>query len=140
MRKITQILLVEDNELDVWRMEEALREAEAAAKLIIMNSGEEAIQFLRKEAPFEKAVTPDLFFLDLYLPEKSGLEVLKEIKADPALSTIPVIVLTTSAKERDIDYSYHKNANAYLNKPVTTREIADIIKYEYLFRQSSTRE
>jgi CheY-like chemotaxis protein len=113
-----EILLVEDNPADVRLTREAFREGNIQAKLAVAKDGVEAMQFLRREKPYTDAATPDLILLDLNLPRKNGREVLAEIKADPELRRIPVVVLSTSSAESDIAQSYNLYANCYVVKPV----------------------
>src|SRR4051794_15325492 len=96
------ILLVEDNEGDVRLTREALKEGKVSNNLSVVNDGVEALRMLRKEGPYKDARTPDLILLDLNLPRKDGRQVLQEIKSDPNLKRIPVVVLTTSSAEEDI--------------------------------------
>jgi CheY-like chemotaxis protein len=111
------VLLVEDDPGDVLMTREAFEEF-LNNKLDVVTDGAAAVSYLRKEAPYENAPTPDLILLDLNLPRRDGREVLAEIKADPALAHIPVVVLTTSAADEDILRSYQLHANAYVTKPV----------------------
>lgn len=112
------ILLVEDNPADVNMMQETLEESDVALTLHVVNDGEKAMAFLNREGEFAAAPRPDLVLLDIGLPKKNGLEVLSEIKGDPALRRIPVIILTTSKAEEDILKSYDLHANSYITKPV----------------------
>src|SRR6266511_1360899 len=107
------ILLVEDNPADVRLTVEALKDAKVRNNLQIARDGVEAIDLLRRPGP-----VPDLILLDLNLPRKDGREVLHEIKQDPVLKHIPVVILTTSQAEQDILRSYHLGANAVITKPV----------------------
>lgn len=109
-----QILLVEDNPADVRLIREALRHAEASYSLSVVDDGEKAIDFLRDRAP---GSFPDLVLLDLNLPRKSGAEVLVEIKGDRRLKRIPVVILTSSRSESDVNTAYDSGANSYLRKP-----------------------
>jgi chemotaxis family two-component system response regulator Rcp1 len=111
------ILLVEDNPGDVRLMKEALLYGQPQKELHVVDNGEEALHFLRRQGRFGSASTPDLIFLDLNLPKKDGREVLSEIKGDDALRRIPVIVLTTSEAERDVHKAYDLHANCYVRKP-----------------------
>jgi chemotaxis family two-component system response regulator Rcp1 len=113
-----EILLVEDNPGDVLLTREAFREGRLAHRLSIVEDGEEAIRFLRHEGAYSAAPKPDLILLDLNLPKKDGRELLAEIKEDPALRYIPIIVLTTSDAEQDVWKAYKLHANCYLTKPV----------------------
>ena len=111
-----EILLVEDNPGDVRLTIEALRDAKVNNHLSIARDGLEALAFLRHEAGFANAVRPDVILLDINLPKKNGHEVLAEIKADPDLLRIPVVVLTTSRYDEDIMRSYNLHANCYIKK------------------------
>ena len=112
------ILLIEDNPGDVRLAQEAFKEVNMQVILDVTMDGVEAIRFLRKQGPYKDAITPDLVLLDLNLPKKDGREVLSEIKADPILRCIPVVILTTSNAEQDILNSYKLHVNCYINKPV----------------------
>jgi chemotaxis family two-component system response regulator Rcp1 len=112
-----RVLQVEDNEADVRLTREALREGGEGVRLSTVPDGEQAMAYLRREPGFEDVATPDLVLLDLNLPRKSGLEVLEEVRADPRLKTIPVIVLTSSSAERDVLACYERGANAFVVKP-----------------------
>lgn len=113
-----EILLVEDSPGDVRLTREALSEAKVANRLHVVGDGEEAMNFLRRRDKHANAPRPDLLLLDLNLPRMDGRQVLEEVKADPDLRTIPVVVLTTSDAEGDILKSYNLHANCYLVKPV----------------------
>ncbi|HYO41004.1 MAG TPA: response regulator [Nocardioidaceae bacterium] len=113
-----RILLVEDSPGDVHLTREALYQAKVANELCVVGDGVEALQYLRGEDPFGGRERPDLMLLDLNLPRKDGREVLEEVKNDPDLMHIPVIVLTTSSDEADILQSYRLHANAFVTKPV----------------------
>lgn len=112
------ILLVEDNPGDARLVVEALREGPAANRLTVVRDGVEAMSYLRREGSYSEAVPPHLILLDLNLPRKDGRQVLAELKEDPALRRIPVVVLTTSQAEQDIIKSYDLHANCYITKPV----------------------
>lgn len=113
-----EILLVEDSPSDVMITQEALREARLLNEITVVEDGVQAMAFLRREGHYASARQPDLILLDLNLPRKSGREVLAEIKSDPALKIIPVIVLTTSSAEQDVLQAYELHANCYIVKPV----------------------
>ena len=125
--KPVDILLVEDNPGDVRLTQEAFREARTPIKINVAMDGEEAIAYLRRQPPFQNATRPDLILLDLNIPKKDGREVLAEIKADPLLHDIPVVVLTTSNAEQDIQKTYNLQVNAYINKPVDFDRFLDIV-------------
>jgi two-component system, chemotaxis family, response regulator Rcp1 len=117
-----EILLVEDNPGDVRLTEEAFRQGRIAHRLSVVSDGEEAVSFLRKEGKYANAPRPDLILLDLSLPKRDGREVLQELKNDPELRNIPVVVLTNSDGEQDIRHAYKLYANSYLIKPVQMDE------------------
>lgn len=123
-----EILLVEDSAADVRLTREALADAKLINNLHVAADGEQAMAFLRREGPYARAARPDLVLLDLNLPKKDGLEVLAEIKTDPLLMHIPVVVLTTSRAEEDVLRSYSLHANAYVAKPVGFSEFITAIK------------
>jgi two-component system, chemotaxis family, response regulator Rcp1 len=112
-----ELLLVEDNPGDVYLTREAFRESRIPLRLNVVSDGEEALLYLRREAPFPHAARPDLVLLDLNLPKKDGRELLAELKADPDLRQIPVIILTTSESSQDVRRAYKLHANCYLTKP-----------------------
>jgi two-component system response regulator len=122
-----QILLVEDSPGDVSLTREALQSARVANQLNVVGDGEAALRYLRGEGEYTCSDIAHLVLLDLNLPKKSGQEVLEEIKSDPALQHIPVIVLTTSADEVDILRSYQLHANAYVTKPVAFGDFLDAL-------------
>jgi two-component system, chemotaxis family, response regulator Rcp1 len=122
------ILLVEDNPGDVRLTREALREGKVRNHLYVAADGVEALRFLRREGEHADAVRPDLILLDLNLPKKDGREVLEEIKGDPALRSIPVVVLTSSQAEQDICRAYDLHANCYVTKPVDLEQFITVVK------------
>jgi two-component system, chemotaxis family, response regulator Rcp1 len=126
--KPVQILLVEDNPGDVRLTQAALAEGQVRNTLHVARDGVEAIAFLRRQNGHRQAPRPDLVLLDLNLPRKSGREVLKEIKEDPDLRRIPVIVLTSSEAEEDILRSYNLHANGYVAKPVDFAKFVRVMK------------
>lgn len=126
--KPVEILLVEDNPGDVRLTEEALREAKMRNNLHVVGDGEAALRFLHREGEFGDAPRPDLVLLDLNLPKKGGQEVLSEIKADPGLRRIPVVILTTSKAEEDILKSYDLHANCYITKPVDFEQFIRVVR------------
>lgn len=122
------VLLVEDNPGDVELTRDALKDGKLFVNLSVVEDGEKALQFLRRAEPYPNAPRPDLILLDLNLPRKDGREVLAEIKQDPLLRNIPVVVLTTSDAERDIARSYDLGCNCYATKPVGLDEFTGIVK------------
>jgi len=123
-----EILLVEDSPADVRLAQEAMKEAKVLNNLSVVDDGIKAMQFLRKEAPYAKAPRPELILLDLNLPRKDGREVLEEIKSDPDLRRIPVVVLTTSRAEEDILKAYNLHCNCYITKPVDFHQFMRVVK------------
>jgi CheY-like chemotaxis protein len=128
MGEPVQILLVEDSPGDVNLTREALRGARVANELNVVGDGEEALAYLRQEGPYAASPRPHLVLLDLNLPRKDGREVLEEMKNDPELMSIPVIVLTTSADEADILRAYQLHANSYVTKPVAFGEFLGALR------------
>jgi chemotaxis family two-component system response regulator Rcp1 len=128
MSKPLDILLVEDNPADVRLTQEAFREGKILNNLTVARDGVEAMDFLHRRGNHIGAVRPDLILLDLNLPRKDGREVLAEIKSDPSLMRIPVVVLTTSRAEMDIVKSYNLHANCYVVKPVDLDQFINVIK------------
>ena len=125
--KPVEILLVEDSPGDVRLTQEALREAKVHNRMSVVEDGEKAMAFLRQEAPYADSPRPDIILLDLNLPRKDGREVLQEIKKDPLLKRIPVVVLTTSRAEEDIYHAYELHANCYITKPVDFEQFMQVI-------------
>ena len=123
-----KILLIEDNPADERLIREALRENHISAQMMVVTDGAEALSYLRREGRYEDALRPHLILLDLNLPQKNGHEVLKEIKTHENLRRIPVIVLTTSTNEQDIQKSYDLHANCYINKPIDFRRWINIVE------------
>ncbi|WP_217915051.1 response regulator [Miltoncostaea marina] len=125
--ELIEVLLVEDDPGDVMLIKEAFDDKKVGNRLSVVGDGVEAMAFLRREGGYADAARPDLILLDLNLPRKNGREVLAEIKSDPDLSLIPVIVLTTSEAEEDIVRSYQLHANAYITKPVDFDQFAGVV-------------
>ena len=123
-----QILLVEDNPGDVRLTKEAFKQGRIENDLHVVSDGIEALAFLSQEVEYADAPRPDLILLDLNLPGKGGEEVLEELKEDPVLRSIPVIVLTSSRAEEDVVKSYELHANAYLTKPVDPDEFIQTVR------------
>jgi CheY-like chemotaxis protein len=126
--KPIEVLLVEDDPGDVVLITEAFEHNKVSNRLNVVADGVEALQFLRREAPYEDAHEPDLILLDLNLPRKDGREVLAEVKDDPGLRRIPVVVLTTSKAEEDVLRSYDLHANAYVTKPVDFDRFIEVVR------------
>jgi two-component system, chemotaxis family, response regulator Rcp1 len=126
--RLIEILLVEDNPGDIRLTVEALRENKVGNNLHVARDGVEALAFLRREGQFASASRPDLILLDLNLPKKDGYEVLGDIKSDPGLKRIPVVILTTSNAEQDILRSYDLHANCFITKPVGLNQFIEIVR------------
>jgi CheY-like chemotaxis protein len=122
------VLLVEDDEGDVLMTREAFEFYKLRNRLQVVNDGEKAVQYLRRTGEYADARRPGLILLDLNLPRRDGREVLSELKQDPELRTIPVVVLTTSKAEEDILRSYSLHANAYVSKPVDFEQFIEVIR------------
>ncbi len=123
-----EILLVEDSPSDAALTVEALKAGKVANKLNLVEDGVEAMDYLNRRGKYAKATRPDLIMLDLNLPRKDGREVLSELKNDPDLKIIPIIVLTTSHSDKDILQSYQFNANCYITKPVDFTHFIEVVK------------
>jgi CheY-like chemotaxis protein len=126
--ELIEVLLVEDDPGDVLMTQEAFTEHKIRNNLTVVNDGVEALAYLRREGAYEGVTRPDLILLDLNLPRKDGREVLAEIKADPDLSLIPVVVLTTSGARDDVVGSYRLHANAYVTKPVDFEQFVGVVR------------
>ncbi len=122
------ILLVEDNPGDAHLTIEALKEGKFNNHLIHVSDGVEALAYLRKQGAYQDAIHPDLILLDLNMPRKDGRETLQEIKTDPELRRIPVVILTTSKAEEDVFRSYDLHANCYITKPVQLPQFFDVVR------------
>ena len=123
-----EILLVEDNPGDVRLTQEVLRDGKVRNTLRVAGDGVEAMAMLRREGDFASSPRPDLILLDLNLPKKDGRKVLAEIKADPYLHRIPVVILTTSKAEEDVLKSYDLHANCYITKPVDLDQFIKVVR------------
>jgi two-component system, chemotaxis family, response regulator Rcp1 len=122
------IFLVEDNKADIRLIEEALKHSLIPHQVVVVRDGVDAMAFLRQEGEYADAPRPDLILLDLNLPKKDGREVLAEIKTDPTLKRIPVVVLTTSRNEDDIFHSYDLHVNCYITKSRNLSQLFQIVK------------
>ena len=131
MKKIGKpidILLVEDNPGDVMLVEEVLSESKVRNTLHVVSDGEQAMAFVRRQGDHADAPRPDLILLDLNLPRMNGREVLREVKTDPDLKSIPVVVLTSSKSEEDVVKSYELHVNAYILKPVDFHQFVKVMQ------------
>ncbi|NER48478.1 MAG: response regulator [Symploca sp. SIO1A3] len=122
------IFLVEDNQADIRLIQEALKNSSIPHQVVTVRNGMDAMAYLRQEGEYVNALRPDLILLDLNLPRKDGREVLAEIKADPKLKRIPVVVLTTSRNEDDIFQSYDLHVNCYITKSRNLSQLFQIVK------------
>jgi two-component system, chemotaxis family, response regulator Rcp1 len=122
-----EILLVDDDATDVRLTLEALKRSKLHAHVSTAEDGVEALEFLRRQGPYSDVPTPDLILLDVNMPRKNGLEALGEIKEDPELRHIPVIVLTTSDSEQDIYRAYYSHANCFVTKPIDMDQFRIIV-------------
>jgi CheY-like chemotaxis protein len=127
-RRVIDVLLVEDDPGDVLMTREAFELSPVPSTLHVVGDGEQAMRFLRRTSEFTGAPRPGLILLDLNLPRRNGLEVLADLKADPGLLAIPVVILTTSQAETDIMTSYQLHANAYITKPVSFDRFTEAIR------------
>ncbi len=127
-QKSINVLLVENNPEDAYLMQEAFKATHLTNFLYVVNDGVEAMDFLHKEGEYEEAPRPDLILLALNMPRKDGREVLSEVKSDPKLQNIPVIVLTASDTETDILKSYNLHANCYITKPAELEKFIKLMK------------
>lgn len=123
-----EILLVEDSPADIRLTQEALKENKLKINLHIATDGIQAMEFLKKQNKYKDELTPDLILLDLNMPKKDGREVLKEIKEDPILRSIPVIILTISKSDEDILLAYKYHVNCYIRKPLDMKKFIEVVQ------------
>ena len=126
--KPVEVLLVEDDRSDVDLTKEALDDANISIHLNVVEDGEKAMAYLRRENPYARAARPDLILLDLNLPKKDGREVLRDVKSDPDLKTIPVVILSTSDADNDVIMSYDLGANCFITKPFGFDQVSSVVK------------
>jgi len=137
--KLAHILLVEDNEGDILLTKEAFEECKVNTAISVAKNGKEALDFLFKKGVFADAKKPDLILLDINMPIMNGHEVLKQIKADVNLKKIPVIMLTTSSSEKDLDTAYENHCNSYVKKPLEMSDfLSAILKIEEFWLHLTT--
>jgi len=122
------ILLAEDDDNDVRITRRAIKKGGLAATIDVARDGQEALDVLFRRPPFDDAARPDLVSLDINLPKINGIEVLRTIKRDPVLQTIPVLMLTTSARNDDVNTAYALGANTYICKPIRFARFVDVIR------------
>jgi CheY-like chemotaxis protein len=135
--KYTRLLLIDDDEVDTWLMQETIKSCGLEVEFLVIREGYQALQYLYENSLSGSQSGPDLIFLDLSLPTISGIEVLQEIKTNSKLRHIPVIILTHSTLQSDIELTYRYNASAHLNKPLPVNELAEIIRFQYLFKPTT---
>ena len=126
--KPIEILLVEDNPGDIILTVDAFKDGRVSNNVSVVKDGEEAIDYLKRRGQYVNSVRPDIILLDLNLPKKDGRQVLKEIKADINLRKIPVVALTTSDSEEDINHAYENYVNCYIRKPVDLDNFLEVVK------------
>jgi CheY-like chemotaxis protein len=125
---LVEILLVEDNPSDILLTQIAMKECKIANRVHVTVDGEVALAFLRRQEPYQGVPRPDLILLDLNLPRMDGRELLGEIKSDPTLRAIPVVVLSTSSAETDVLRSYDLHANAFVTKPLDMEQFSRVVR------------
>jgi len=128
MKKVRNVLMVDDNPADLDLAREALREKAYRSQIYTVRDGEEALAFLHKKSPHSDKPRPDLILLDLNLPKKDGRMVLADLKSDPNLHKIPVVIFSTSQLSEDISRSYELGANCYVTKPGNLIEFFSAVK------------
>jgi CheY-like chemotaxis protein len=137
--KNVEILLVEDNPGDIRLIKEAFKDSKILNKFNVVMDGEQALAFLYRKGEYTDSPRPDIIFLDLNLPKMSGMEVLSEIKSDPELVMIPVVILTASTAEEIILKSYNLNANCFVTKPVDLDQFVGVVKLNTIILDTSLR-
>jgi len=125
--KDIQLLIVEDNKGDARLLIEAFKQISIHHVHHVID-GVEALSYIRKQAPYQQAVRPDLILMDINMPRKSGIETLEEIRKDPSFSTIPIIILTTSSLQEDIELSYKHHANCFITKPMGLEAFLEVVQ------------
>ncbi len=137
--KLANILLVEDNEGDILLTQEAFEESQIKTEINVARNGQEALDYLYKKGEYTEVKKPDLILLDINIPVFNGHEVLKKIKSDPVLKKIPVIMLTTSSNEKDIEKAYENHTNSYVRKPLNMEDfLKAILKIKEFWLQITT--
>jgi CheY-like chemotaxis protein len=128
-----ELLLVEDNEDDIVLTQKALKQSHLLNLIQVVRDGDEALAYLRRQGKYQRAQMPGLVLLDINMPKKSGLEVLQELKKDPALKHLPVVMLTVSDSEVDIVQSYANGACSFISKPVSFEKLKEVTKQFELY-------
>ena len=134
--KPVEVLIVEDNEGDVRLIKEAFAGSKADGRFSVVNDGEEALDYLYRRGKFELSTRPDLILLDLNLPRLNGFDVLSDVKSNPVLQQIPVVIFSSSTSDNDVVKSYDLKANSYISKPSDFDEFLNVVKTieEFWFR------
>ena len=127
-KRATHILIVEDNEDDLFLIQEAFAEIPLGGDYAVVRDGEEALRYMRREGEYRNAKPADLVLLDINMPKRDGFEVLREMKGDPGLRHLPVIMLTTSSRELDVVRSYADGASSYIIKPVRYDDFREVLR------------
>ena len=125
--KIVEILLAEDEEADIELVKQATKNFKIINKLHVVRNGVELLQFLRNEGPYKSAPKPDLILLDLNMPKMSGIEALEQIRQDPSLTHLPVVMMTSSTNESDVLKSYKLHVNCFVVKPLQLAEFEKVV-------------
>ncbi len=128
-----EILLVDDNDDDIVLLEESFRDSRFLNLMQIMHDGDEALAYLQREGKYANAKPPGLVLLDINMPKMNGFDVLRVMKADPVLRTIPVVMLTTSTRDEDIARSYEGGACSFVSKPVSFEKLKEVVKQFTLY-------
>lgn len=137
--KIAHILLVEDNEGDIFLILEAFEDLKIKAEITVVKNGQQALDYVFKRGEYRNSKKPDLVLLDINIPIFNGHEVLKQIKDDPSLKKNPVIMLTTSSNQKDIDKAYESHCNSYVKKPLNVDEfLGAILKIDQFWLHLTT--
>jgi CheY-like chemotaxis protein len=138
-KNLTHILLVEDNEGDILLTLEAFEECKVKTEISVVKNGKEALDFLFQRGEYTNVKRPDLTLLDINIPIFNGHEVLRQIKTDSKLKKIPVIMLTTSSNQKDVDKAYENHCNSYMKKPLEISEfLIAILKIEEFWLELTT--
>lgn len=136
---VIDILLVEDNEADIQLMVEILKEGKIPNDFHVVTDGEAALAYVRQQPPYDRAKSPGIIFLDLNLPKKSGHEVLEEIKSDPELRRIPVVVMSSSEDAEDVAAAYDQHANCFITKPSDLDQYMNVVNTVRAFWLTTVR-
>jgi len=128
MKATARLLIAEDSQTQVYLINTIIAKIPELDIVGVAEDGVQALSYLRREPPYDQAVVPDLLLLDINMPKKNGFEVLEEIKADPILKSLPVVMLTTSSSEADVDQAYKSGASGFITKPVGFDELRQVLE------------